>query len=528
MGESDPPPPPILPEGVSFGQAPGGVTVLNIRFDEDEWQDRWAKVPHAVLRHPSTGATVTLIGTAHVSKAAAEETRELILRERPDVVVIELDPNRLNALVKDSQTASPAAAAAARVESKLDLMFKPSRWIPLAGALGYALVGAVLGTTPGAEFLAAIDAAKEVGAEVVLGDLDMKVTTSRVWKRWFSRAAQEAYKAESRSVDLGEDLRKESSEGSDADLDDILRSTEDLQIELRDGTNMSIPVKFRLPIEARRLMYEAGCGSEPAELDDVEKSGFKVGFLHVDAPTVEDIAKVRRCGEKVINLVRSEEYLARNSLAVAGFQNHAIQKTLVADRDLVLAHSMHRPAGGERVKKVVGVVGAGHIPGIKRHWDSLSTDESRDAYNEALNPIPADASDSRPAWQGPGVFLVGGVAAYLWYKRRNRPSPEAARGLGLKVPVLVGAYFGAMALAGSYVACSAMQYMGSVAQRAERVASTGEAQGLLAKRRNELRSKRWSDVDEYGNLRSPKLEVRATNAVGAYRDVSADKKYLFR
>jgi hypothetical protein len=134
----------------------------------------------------------------------------------------------------------------------------------------------------------------------------------------------------------------------------------------------------------------------------VEKSGFKVGFLHVDAPTVEDIAKVRRCGEKVINLVRSEEYLARNSLAVAGFQNHAIQKTLVADRDLVLAHSMHRPAGGERVKKVVGVVGAGHIPGIERHWDSLSTDESRDAYNEALNPIPADASDSSPRLAGFG------------------------------------------------------------------------------------------------------------------------------
>jgi hypothetical protein len=34
-------------------------------------------------------------------------------------------------------------------------------------------------------------------------------------------------------------------------------------------------------------------------------------------------------------------------------------------------------------------------------------------------------------------------------------------------------------------------------------------------------------VDEYGNLRSPKLEVRATNAVGAYR-AAADKKYLFR
>jgi pheromone shutdown protein TraB len=35
----------------------------------------------------------------------------------------------------------------------------------------------VLGSTPGAEFLAAIDAAKETGATVALGDADANVTT---------------------------------------------------------------------------------------------------------------------------------------------------------------------------------------------------------------------------------------------------------------------------------------------------------------------------------------------------------------
>ena len=163
------PPPPPLPDGVSFGTAPGGVRVINIRFDEDEWETRWAKVPHATLRHPETRAAVTLIGTAHVSKAAAEETRELITRERPDVVVLELDPHRLNALVRDAHTAKPCKAAADRFVSTSLFQSGPTRAIGLA----YSLVGALLGTTPGAEFLAAIDAAKEVGAEVVLGDLDV-------------------------------------------------------------------------------------------------------------------------------------------------------------------------------------------------------------------------------------------------------------------------------------------------------------------------------------------------------------------
>ena len=66
--------------------------------------------------------------------------------------------------------------------------------------------------------------------------------------------------------------------------------------------------------------------------------------------------------------------------------------------------------------------------------------------------------------------------------------------------------------------------LGELATGIERAAQEGEAQGLLSRRRNELRSDRWTETDELGNR---KIEVRATNAVSAYPP-REDKKYLFR
>ena len=66
--------------------------------------------------------------------------------------------------------------------------------------------------------------------------------------------------------------------------------------------------------------------------------------------------------------------------------------------------------------------------------------------------------------------------------------------------------------------------LGELATEIERAAQEGEAQGLLSRRRNELRSDRWTETDELGNR---KIEVRATNAVSAYPP-REDKKYLFR
>ena len=44
------------------------------------------------------GREITLVGTAHISRESADLVREVIERERPDTVCIELDTQRYEAL----------------------------------------------------------------------------------------------------------------------------------------------------------------------------------------------------------------------------------------------------------------------------------------------------------------------------------------------------------------------------------------------------------------------------------------------
>ena len=206
----DAPPDSGLPEGVSLETA-SGVAVLRVSFDGDDERarrdaeerarmaraERDERAETTVLRHPETNVPVEIIGTAHVSALAARQTRELILRTKPDVVVLELDPNRLASMLRDAQLRTPARhLAETNVQTHLDALrvLYRGRTVQVIGGLAYAAVGAVLGSTPGAEFLAAIDAAKETGATVALGDVDANVTTKRLfartkWRKALRRAA---------------------------------------------------------------------------------------------------------------------------------------------------------------------------------------------------------------------------------------------------------------------------------------------------------------------------------------------------
>ena len=204
MSPPEEPPDAGFPEGISL-ETTSGVSVLRVSFDGDDErarrdveeqarmaEERNERAVTTVLRHPETNVPVEIIGTAHVSALAARQTRELILRTKPDVVVLELDPQRLASMLRDAQLRTPARhLAETNVETHLDALrvLVRGRGIQVIGGLAYAAVGAVLGSQPGAEFLAAIDAAKETGAAVALGDLDAKTTTARLFARTKWRAA---------------------------------------------------------------------------------------------------------------------------------------------------------------------------------------------------------------------------------------------------------------------------------------------------------------------------------------------------
>lgn len=126
-----------------------------------------------VLRDGTT--TFHVLGTAHVSERSVTEVRELIHRLRPEVVCVELCKGRHDALTQD------------RTFRDLDVfkVVKEGKTLYLLAHLALASyqrrMGAALGVKPGAELLAAVEAAKEVGARVELVDRDIHVTLKRTW-----------------------------------------------------------------------------------------------------------------------------------------------------------------------------------------------------------------------------------------------------------------------------------------------------------------------------------------------------------
>ena len=130
------------------------------------------------------GARYTILGTAHVSRASADEVARLLSTGEFDAVAIELDPNRHAALTDPDRWA------------KLDL-FKVLREGKAGTVAASLALGAFqqrladqFGVEPGAEMREAIRAAKEADLPVLLIDRDIGVTLRRVYRSvpWWQRA----------------------------------------------------------------------------------------------------------------------------------------------------------------------------------------------------------------------------------------------------------------------------------------------------------------------------------------------------
>ena len=119
--------------------------------------------------------TVHIVGTAHVSRQSVEEVKKVIAEIRPDTVCVELDPMRYEALTDDTRWRKLNIFDVIRQKKVLFLMAS------LALQAFQRRLGDQLGVKPGSELLAAVKAAEEVGAEVVLADRDVQATLKRTW-----------------------------------------------------------------------------------------------------------------------------------------------------------------------------------------------------------------------------------------------------------------------------------------------------------------------------------------------------------
>lgn len=131
----------------------------------------------------SDNCSITMLGTAHVSKASADKVQELIATGKYDAVAIELCPSRHRAIV------NPDAMA------KMDLfqVIKSGQASMVAASLALGAfqqrMAEQFGIEPGAEMRVAIKDAQAAKLPVILIDREIGVTLKRIYHNvpWWKR-----------------------------------------------------------------------------------------------------------------------------------------------------------------------------------------------------------------------------------------------------------------------------------------------------------------------------------------------------
>lgn len=243
---------------------------------------------------------IYLVGTAHVSKQSSELVQDCIGKYQPDTVCLELCEPRYNSL------SNPARWK----ETNIFEVIKSGRWYVLLAQLALAgfqrKLADKFGIKPGAEMLAAISTAKELGIPIYLIDREVRITLKRAWSK--------------------------------ASIFSILRIMFSVILSLFSN-------------------------------EDIE--------------------------EKDIEALKESDALTAMMAEFAAFLP-GVKDALIDERDLFMIKRLHEAPG----KRLVAIIGAGHVPGIKRHWNAnILLDE--------LNEIPPPRLSVKLISWGIPVAVVG-------------------------------------------------------------------------------------------------------------------------
>lgn len=220
-----------------------------------------------------TTRNVTLVGTAHVSQRSVDEVQETILTLQPEIVCVELDETRLKAL------RDPHAWAQVPV---LDLIREgkgPQLLAQIILGSFQRRIGEETGVEPGEELLTAVDAAKQVDAEVVFADREVGITLRRAFQAMpfteKARVGWEIFKAalipaEEEKIDaetVDELLEEDALTAAMEELAELAPSASHVLIDERDAYMATRILEARDRLDT---LKEAGPAEEEAPPDEPE------------------------------------------------------------------------------------------------------------------------------------------------------------------------------------------------------------------------------------------------------------------
>ena len=132
---------------------------------------------HKTLDTPINTSRIILVGTAHVSDKSVTEVNEVIEREKPDIVAVELCKGRYDSLKGKEEVKE--------VNVKELLSGNKFYHFLMHWLLAYVQkkFGKEQGVKPGAEMLSAIEKAEKIDARIALIDRDIQITLARFWNK---------------------------------------------------------------------------------------------------------------------------------------------------------------------------------------------------------------------------------------------------------------------------------------------------------------------------------------------------------
>lgn len=236
------------------------------------------------------GRTITLIGTAHVSKESVEEVKNTINELNPDCVAVELDEKRADSIKNPSRY------------SQLDLVkiLKRKEGFLLLANLVLASyqrrMGLNAGVKPGDEMIAAMNAAEEKQIRCTLVDRPIQITLKRAWGKnsfWgkcklFAMLLSSAFSKE--EVDPAEIEKLKERNEMDSMMNELSEYMPVIKQVLIDERDQYLASKI-WSSEGNNIVAVLGAGHLPGVQAHLEKLG-----AGSESSDVEEISKLPRPG----------------------------------------------------------------------------------------------------------------------------------------------------------------------------------------------------------------------------------------
>jgi pheromone shutdown-related protein TraB len=177
-----------------------------------------------------------IVGTAHISRQSADLVRDVIEREKPDTVCVELDEKRLKALSEKNRWENLDLRQIIKNKQLSTLI------VNLVLSSYQKKLGEKLGVSPGTELMEAVQTANENNIPVDLCDREVRVTLRRAW-----HSMNLWQKSKFLSVGLGGLFEKQ--ELTEEKLSEL--RNKDVLSEMMDEIGKAMPVLKKVIIDER-------------------------------------------------------------------------------------------------------------------------------------------------------------------------------------------------------------------------------------------------------------------------------------